>query len=60
MVSRALTPSAWRSLSDQDRLEMLAYQQAVNEKRQRLIVEVVEKMPDDLSMLAQALINAMD
>jgi hypothetical protein len=25
-----------------------------------LIVEIIEKMPDDLSMLAQALINAME
>jgi hypothetical protein len=43
-----------------DRIEMMAYQQYVNERRQRLIVEIIEKMPDDLSMLAQALINAME
>ena len=59
MVSRCLTPSAWRALSKAERLEMLAYQQAVNESRERLLREVVEKLPNEFGLLAQALINAM-
>lgn len=39
---------------------MLAYQQTQNEKRQGLIDEVIEKLPGEFSMLAQALIRAMD
>jgi hypothetical protein len=38
---------------------MLAYQQAVNESREKLLIEVVEKLPNEFGLLAQALINAM-
>ena len=39
---------------------MMAYQQAVNEKRERLLNEIIEKLPDQFGLLAQALITAMD
>jgi hypothetical protein len=59
MTSRLLTPTAWRSLSRADRLEMLAYQTHLNERREKIINDVVDKLPNEFGMLAQALINAL-
>jgi hypothetical protein len=60
MVRRSLTPSQWSALSRAEQTEILAHQMAVNEKRARIIAEIVDKMPNEFGMLAQALIMALD
>jgi len=60
MVSRSLTPDAWNNLSRVDRLEMMAYQQALNERRDSLRNDVIAKLPFEFSALAQVIINAME
>jgi hypothetical protein len=38
---------------------MLAYQTHLNERREKIINDVVDKLPNEFGMLAQALINAL-
>ena len=41
-------------------MEMMAYQQALNERRDSLRDDVIAKLPFEFSALAQVIINAME
>jgi hypothetical protein len=59
MVSRCLIPSTWRMLPRSERVEMMAYQMHVNAWREKILSDVVEKLPNEFGLLAQALILAV-
>ncbi len=56
MARRAFTPSQWRRLPRDERLEILAWEHSRAERRERLRATIAEKMPNEFGMLAQIMI----
>ena len=56
MARRGWTPKQWHSLTRTSRIEILAYEKLEDDERSRLIAEVIEKLPNEFGMLAQALL----
>ena len=60
MTGAGLSPHNWRSLTRADRVDLMAYFEHRRLQRLGLLSEVVEKIPGEIGMLAQVLIEAMD
>lgn len=60
MRRRGLAPSQWRAMPRADRLEMLAYDRLVNERRLSLLDEILKKAPNDMTAQVLALLSGIE
>ena len=60
MTAAHLTPPQWAKLSRADRIDLLAYQRHKHQQRMSLLKEAIDKVPGEVGMLAQILIEVMD
>ena len=58
-MTRRILPHEWRGLPADERAEMLAYQVYVNQKWAALRADLLDVMPTELGMLAQAIIAGL-
>jgi hypothetical protein len=59
MVKRRILPHEWRNLPASERADMLAYQVYLNQRWTALRAELLDVMPDEMGMLAQAIIAGL-
>jgi hypothetical protein len=59
MVRRRILPHEWRNLPASERADMLAYQVYLNQRWTALRAELLDVMPDEMGMLAQAIIAGL-
>lgn len=59
MVTRRILPHEWHRLSADERADMLAYQMYLNQRWATLRAEVLDVLPNELGMLAQAIIAGL-
>ena len=60
MVARALTPSQWRALPKNERIEMLAFQKRQDDRRDELRAQILSRLPNEFGMLAQVMLLIRD